>query len=71
LGPLICPWNWPRKKHHFQQFLHCCVGTLLSNGSGTFVFTQPLPTNGCFSGSSCEALCHKILNYVKVGYDAI
>jgi hypothetical protein len=32
---LICLRCGPHRKHRFQQFLHCCVRTLLSDGSST------------------------------------
>jgi hypothetical protein len=32
--PLICPQHGQNRKHHYQQFLHCCVCMSLSNGSG-------------------------------------
>jgi hypothetical protein len=62
--------TWPRhglhRKHHFQQFLHCCLATLLSNGLGIVaclwgcclavaVFLVPY--------SSCQASCYNIFPF--------
>jgi hypothetical protein len=57
----------PYTKHRFQQLTHCCVRTLLCDGSGTVVFSQPLPTNDCSFGSLILAIRSQVPN-IKCSY---
>jgi hypothetical protein len=66
-------WPWDRLLQCcFPQFLHCCVHTLLSNGSGivaclhngilaTGVLSEPFPSSSRLSwlqSSDCQETCH-------------
>jgi hypothetical protein len=52
---LISPLHRPIRKHHFLQYLHCCIRCrgdmftepLSRNGSGIFAYSQLLHSNGC------------------------
>ena len=53
-GAPICPQCRPHRKLCFQQFLHCCM------------FTHPLPSSGCFSGSLIPAVRPHVTIYLKM-----
>jgi hypothetical protein len=78
---IVGPFSWyfdcrhgPHREHLFQKFLNCCMGTLLSDGSGIVLcvrscciaagaFTEPIPSNGCFcwfQNSGFQQTCRNV-----------